>query len=47
MRDIYFDSTIFLKQNLIVQNRLCNSLHPFGHSAFVTHDSARARQGDA
>lgn len=38
MRDLYFYSTIFLKQNLIVQSRLCNSLYLFGHSAFVTHE---------
>lgn len=47
MPDVYFESTIFLKQNLIVQSRLCNSLYLFGHSAFVTHDSAQAEQGDA
>lgn len=40
----------FLKQNLISshrRNRLCNSLHLFGHSPFVTRDGVRAGQGDA
>jgi len=36
------------KSHLVSSSKL--SLHPlhlFGHSAFVTHDGAQARQGDA